>query len=283
MTAPDTLSIVIPAHNAGSTIGRTIQSLVRQTVPVDQVILVDDDSEDDTMDALGPHLVALRKCVVDVIVQSVVHGGKFAAVEYALGQVTSQWVFILDADDELTNDASEIMRRGFSVSGMLSELCDTKTIVATEYRIVSNRVDDLGDHGDHAAYVSNHLETRFARSTRIRGDRKRAVRTEALRLVWCGSTDSVFTPESLAWNRLAALGDCLYIDRAIYVADYRADGLTANRSRFALKHRDAYDAYYRELYLIHRSSFTPFMSLYHRTRLISQLVRQRLYHILGAQ
>lgn len=44
-----TISVVIPARNAGRTIGETLESVRLQTHKPDEVVLVDDGSLDDTV------------------------------------------------------------------------------------------------------------------------------------------------------------------------------------------------------------------------------------------
>ena len=49
------VSVVIPAWNAGGTIGKCLDSIEKQTVPPDEVIVVDDGSSDNTSGIAGSH------------------------------------------------------------------------------------------------------------------------------------------------------------------------------------------------------------------------------------
>lgn len=51
--AGGTIAAVIPAHNAASTLARALRSVQAQTLPVDEVIVVDDHSTDATPDVVG--------------------------------------------------------------------------------------------------------------------------------------------------------------------------------------------------------------------------------------
>lgn len=59
-----TVSTVIPAYRATRTIGRAINSLLAQTLPPDEIVVVDDGSPDALAAALEPyegHVTLIRK------------------------------------------------------------------------------------------------------------------------------------------------------------------------------------------------------------------------------
>jgi len=93
---PATVSVVIPARNAANTIGSTLRSLAGERAVIHEVIVVDDDSEDDTAtiardcgDELGIPLVVLASDRRDA----------GAARNLALGHASGRWIYFLDADD----------------------------------------------------------------------------------------------------------------------------------------------------------------------------------------
>ncbi|MGE0440032.1 MAG: glycosyltransferase family 2 protein [Gemmatimonadales bacterium] len=88
---PRAISAVIPAFNAAGRIGAAIESVRSQTVPVREVIVVDDGSEDDT------GRVAAQYPGVQVIRRD--NGGPGAARNTGIRHSTGDWVALLDADD----------------------------------------------------------------------------------------------------------------------------------------------------------------------------------------
>jgi glycosyltransferase involved in cell wall biosynthesis len=93
-----TITAVVPAYNASGFISRAIRSALDQTVPPDQVIVVDDGSADDTADVAGSF-------PVQVIRQK--NGGPAAARNAAIRAASSEWIAFLDADDAWHPDKIE--------------------------------------------------------------------------------------------------------------------------------------------------------------------------------
>jgi len=111
MSRPVELSVVVPMHNAGATVGRVVESLV--TIPSQQieVIAVDDASTDDSVDRverLGHRDVQVLRLTRRV--------GAGVARNHGFVQAAGTYTLFFDADDELHPGA---------LSGALSALHDT--------------------------------------------------------------------------------------------------------------------------------------------------------------
>lgn len=87
-----TIAAVVPAHNAAGTISRAIRSIERQTVAVDEIIVVDDHSTDGTMS-----LVRERHPQVQVVASPGRYAG--AARNHGVSLAHSDWIGFLDDDD----------------------------------------------------------------------------------------------------------------------------------------------------------------------------------------
>jgi glycosyltransferase involved in cell wall biosynthesis len=88
-----TVSVVIPAWRAADTIARAVRSVLDQSVPVLEVLVIDDGSPDDI-----PAALAGLPDTVRVIRQS--NAGASAARNRGLDEARGEWVAFLDADDE---------------------------------------------------------------------------------------------------------------------------------------------------------------------------------------
>ncbi len=89
------ISVIIPTYNDAKTISRAISSALGQTVSVDEIIIVDDDSEDDTK--------AVVQAFDDDRIEYVRHDqnqGGSAARNTGLEYASGDYIAYLDADDE---------------------------------------------------------------------------------------------------------------------------------------------------------------------------------------
>ena len=92
-------SVIIPTYNRSATLGRAIQSVLSQTLPAWEIIVVDDGSSDDT-----------RKLVEKfshVRYHYQANAGVCAARNKGAEIATGDWLIFLDSDDELINTSIE--------------------------------------------------------------------------------------------------------------------------------------------------------------------------------
>lgn len=91
--SPTSVSAVIPAFNAGRWIGGAIESVLRQTRPPEEVVVVDDGSTDDTHAVVASFGSAVR-----YVRQS--NAGVSAARNLGVAKSSGDMIAFLDADDE---------------------------------------------------------------------------------------------------------------------------------------------------------------------------------------
>ncbi len=84
------ITALIPAYNEASRIGAAIESVLAQTYPATEILVIDDGSSDDTA------AVAARYGV-RVVTQK--NAGISAARNRAFAEATGDWIALLDADD----------------------------------------------------------------------------------------------------------------------------------------------------------------------------------------
>jgi len=87
------ISVVIPAYNRGYIISRAIQSVLNQTYPVDEIIVVDDGSTDNTQEVLSQFTNELQIIRLE-------NEGVSAARNAGINLAKNTWIALLDSDDE---------------------------------------------------------------------------------------------------------------------------------------------------------------------------------------
>lgn len=98
---PYSVSVVIPAYNVGEYIARTLDSVLNQTHPADEIIIVDDGSTDNTAEVVRSY-----GSKVKFIQQG--NAGASAARNAGVKAARSEWIAFLDGDDEWLVDKLEL-------------------------------------------------------------------------------------------------------------------------------------------------------------------------------
>lgn len=121
-------AVIVPTFNRADLVGQAIDSLLKQTVPISQIIVVNDGSTDSTESTLDPFRER-----VSCMFQN--NGGKATAINYALASLKDDidLIWIFDDDDVAFPDALERHlraleddRAGFSYSSYVAAQEDSK-------------------------------------------------------------------------------------------------------------------------------------------------------------
>lgn len=99
------VAVIIPVYNTQATLARCIDSVLAQTMPASEIIIVDDGSPDDAAAIARDY--ASRYPVIKVISQE--NRGLAEARRTGINHATSPLVMHLDSDDTLTADAIEFL------------------------------------------------------------------------------------------------------------------------------------------------------------------------------
>jgi rhamnosyltransferase len=126
----------IHTYNSADTIDRAIESLVRQTRPVDRILVVDDVSTDGTLDRPGlKHATVLRHSENLGTSSAIITGMRFAL------EHNYDWIWVFDDDSAPEPDALERLLEFYS--GLSPELQDETACVAC---LAYNQADGLPLH-----------------------------------------------------------------------------------------------------------------------------------------
>jgi glycosyltransferase involved in cell wall biosynthesis len=118
------ISVVIPAYNASRFVSETLRCVLRQTLPADEILLIDDGSTDDTAaiaESFGPPVRVIRRA----------NARQAASRNFGVQEATSEWIAFVDADDlwevnKLARQMEELARNP------LADLCYTARVEFVE-------------------------------------------------------------------------------------------------------------------------------------------------------
>jgi len=143
-TAP--ISVVIPAYNSERFLTEAIQSVHAQTLPVTEIIVVDDGSSDNT---------AAVAASLGASVTRQPHRGISAARNAGIGAASCEWIAFLDADDLWMPEKMECqwsaIRRYPNVGLVSCELVQFQEGCETKPETVG--AGKLSDIGDAISYI----------------------------------------------------------------------------------------------------------------------------------
>jgi GT2 family glycosyltransferase len=118
------ISVVIPAYNRAELIGETLRSLLNQTVPAKEIIVVDDGSTDGTAESVerewrvaSKELSVKGREVPELRVIRQENAGPGAARNRGLAASTGEFIHFFDSDDIAAPNKHEVQLRALQESG----------------------------------------------------------------------------------------------------------------------------------------------------------------------
>ncbi|MCM8814170.1 MAG: glycosyltransferase family 2 protein [Candidatus Omnitrophica bacterium] len=130
------ISVLVPAYNEAASVADTIRSLHNQTIPIDEIIVIDDFSSDGTGDVA-------RALGVTVVVPPRNTGSKAGAQNFGLQFVATELTMAIDADTTLAPDAIEKLLPAFA---------DPRVAAACGF-VLPRHVRTLWERGRYVEYL----------------------------------------------------------------------------------------------------------------------------------
>lgn len=102
-----TISVVIPVYNRPQELKRAVESILIQSVSVNEVIIIDDGSTDATPDVIQS--LQLQHSIINSIHQT--NKGVSAARNQGINIAKSDWIAFLDSDDEWLDNKIDVFTK----------------------------------------------------------------------------------------------------------------------------------------------------------------------------
>ena len=125
------LTVFTPTYNRSSLLSRAYRSLLDQQEQNFNWLIIDDGSSDDTETVVRQWIEEKR---IPILYVKKPNGGKYTAMLEAKKYITGEWVLMLDSDDELTRDATQV------ITGEISKI-NTSAYPIDEIRAFCKLID----------------------------------------------------------------------------------------------------------------------------------------------
>jgi len=129
------VSAIIPAYNTSEWIGECIESLINQTEPFYEILIIDDHSTDSTL-AIAKEYES-KNPIIKVYEQNQNHGPGYTR-NYGLSKASGNYILFIDSDDLIRIDAVEVLLRKASQISYDAIYFDAESFGLKEYCKTSN-------------------------------------------------------------------------------------------------------------------------------------------------
>lgn len=232
------ITILTPTYNRAYILPQLYSSLQKQQDKSFKWLIIDDGSEDNT-EYLFKSWTQQEKYSAGFIIEykKKENGGKHRAINYAMQYINTEYTFIVDSDDYLTEDA--ILK--------INIWLDT---IKTEKRIAGVaglrgnsdyvRIGDFPKRIGKDKYIDAYNTDRI--SKKLTGDKAEIYKTDLLqKFLFPEIEGENFLSESVVWNKLAYHGYMVrWFNSIIYITEYLEDGLTKNLYKKRLENFKGY-------------------------------------------
>jgi glycosyltransferase involved in cell wall biosynthesis len=131
------ISVVIPNFNYERYLELRLRSVIDQTVPIHEVIFLDDCSSDGSIQ-LASTILAAAGLDYKIVRNEMNSGSVFEQWRKGIELATGDYVWIAEADDDSESDFLRVALRGFSTPGTIMSYCESQMIDAAGTRLASN-------------------------------------------------------------------------------------------------------------------------------------------------
>lgn len=226
------ITVFTPAYNRAYRLPTLYASLQRQTCMDFEWIIVDDGSQDNTRELVSNWLKEENPFPIRYFYKE--NGGKHTAINLGVEKANSDWFFIVDSDDHVTDDAVEKIHKW--VQGV-----DSPMIAGVSGTRMYQNGKTIGQCGvSEGSYIDAKNTQR--KKFHLEGDKAEVYRTDILRQypfpVFPGER---FLGEGAVWTAIARDGyQIRWYSYPLIVGEYLQDGLTAHASDLALRNFEGF-------------------------------------------
>lgn len=207
------ITILTPTYNRAKNLPDLYMSLYNQTKYNFEWLVVDDGSEDATEDLIENYIL---EAPFSIRYLKKSNGGKHSALNVGFKESIHEWVFIVDSDDVLSNDAIQTLLIEInSLTDDFNSVCILRSY--TDGSVIGNEFPNG---------MKNYLDRVY---NKVKGDKADIIRKDAVRdFAFPEYSNENFMAESPLYLWLGTRGKTKFINYKGYICEYLSGGLTDN-------------------------------------------------------
>ncbi len=138
------VSVIIPNYNYEKYIVERIDSILRQSYPIYELIILDDKSTDNSINVIKKKIKQIKNIPVKFIINDHNSGCVFSQWKKGLEKVNGDYFWIAEADDLCEPTFLETVMKGFENKNVVLSYCESARI-DEKNRVITNDSRDLSD------------------------------------------------------------------------------------------------------------------------------------------
>lgn len=224
------ISILTCSYNRESYLFKLYESLLNQTNHNFEWVIIDDGSEDGTGKLIESFVRQTKEFTIRYYWQK--NGGKHRAFNKGMEIVSGTWVFSVDSDDTLTQDAIETVYGWIRNLEKESDYDKFAAVSGLRMTVCGNRLGGYPKSEKYQYYIDAKNNER--RKYKLTGDKAEVYKSVILRnYPFPTFDDEKFISEEVVWNKIAMDGYKIrWYPKAIYICDYLEGGLTKDNHKW---------------------------------------------------
>jgi len=146
------ISIIVPVYNVAEYLEKSLESLVNQTFDDYEIILVNDGSNDSSLDILNKYA---EKYPEKIVVINKKNGGQASARNLGIEKARGEYVIFVDSDDYIDADTLKITYNQVVKTG--ADIVCFKNYEVFDDKIIDSRVKELNASNAIKKYILNQV------------------------------------------------------------------------------------------------------------------------------
>lgn len=208
------ITVLTPVYNRREKLNKLYESLCDQNVKNFVWLIIDDGSTDNLYTDIE---TMMNNSPFDIVYKYKENGGKHTALNIGADMLETELVFIVDSDDVLTDDATQVIQEEW-------EKIKDDTLAGMVFLKGYSNGEVIGDRFPGTG-IFNDIDIRSR--YRVKGDKAEIWKSDILKQHKFPVFDNEkYQGENYVWQKIAFEYDMMYINRIIYIAEYLEDGLT---------------------------------------------------------